>query len=167
MKVLGSILLIFTLLTSHAFARRTPSPDAARNNVSSADELYLPTEDKAAQLYVHEIGHGEPAVVLHSGYRAEYSYLLDAVRGLENKNQVIFTEEMLEFQPQEFIAEGDKVVVLGHGRWRAKSTGQTAESDWVHVFTRRNGKTVSFREYSDTAAALKSFTTQQFTAAAR
>src|SRR5687767_1503238 len=39
-----------------------------------------------------------------------------------------------EFVPHEFIAQGDKVVVLGHGEWTAKETGMDFDSDWVHVF---------------------------------
>lgn len=62
------------------------------------------------------------------------------------------TEEAEEFEPKEFIAQGDDVVVLGHYRWRMKSTGRVAESDFVHVFVVRNGKIASYREYTDTAA---------------
>ena len=40
--------------------------------------------------------------------------------------------------PREFIAQGDKVVVLGHGAWTTRDTGRDFESDWVHVFTVEN-----------------------------
>src|SRR5215210_5597289 len=33
-------------------------------------------------------------------------------------------EEVQQFQPQEFVAQGDRVVVLGHERCRIKSTGR-------------------------------------------
>lgn len=65
------------------------------------------------------------------------------------------TQESQHFEPKEFIAQGDTVVVLGNYRWRVKSTGRTIESDWVHVFTVRDGKTMNFREYFDTAAAVE------------
>jgi pimeloyl-ACP methyl ester carboxylesterase len=93
MRVLRPILLTLTLLISPTVAQRTRTPDAARGNVQGADEWYLPTEDKAAQLYVYEIGRGEPVVVLHGGFGAEYSYLLDAVRGLENKYHFIYYDQ--------------------------------------------------------------------------
>lgn len=52
-----------------------------------------------------------------------------------------------EFTPKEFIAQGDKVIVLGHSAWTAKGTNVDLDSDWVHVFTVRDGKVAAFREY--------------------
>lgn len=52
-----------------------------------------------------------------------------------------------EFSPKEFIAQGDKVVVLGHSAWTTKETGNDIESDWVHVFTLSAGRVAAFREY--------------------
>jgi ketosteroid isomerase-like protein len=63
------------------------------------------------------------------------------------------TQEPQQFEPQEYMAEDDKVVVLGRYAWRAKATGDEFESDWVHVFRISNGKLASFREYSDIHAA--------------
>jgi uncharacterized protein len=56
------------------------------------------------------------------------------------------------FEPDEFIAGNDSVVVLGHERCRVKTTGRVVEAKWVQVFTLRDGKISRFREYSDTAA---------------
>src|ERR1700694_2228360 len=44
-------------------------------------------------------------------------------------------QEVLEFEPLESVAQGDKVVSLGHYKWRVKATGREFESDFVHVFT--------------------------------
>jgi len=63
--------------------------------------------------------------------------------------------EVLEFEPKEFIAQGDKVVALGHYSWRVKATGREFSSDWAHVCTVRNGRIVRFQEYMDTAAEMK------------
>ena len=38
-------------------------------------------------------------------------------------------------EPQEFIAEGDQVVVLGRERLTAKPTNGSWESDWAMVWT--------------------------------
>ena len=55
------------------------------------------------------------------------------------------------FEPREFVAQGDKVVALGH--YAAKTpSGRGFESDFVMVFTVRNGKIVQFQEFSDSAA---------------
>ena len=58
----------------------------------------------------------------------------------------------LQFEPQEFIAQGDKVVALGHYAWSVKPTDRVFESDWAEVFTVQGGKITRFREYADTAA---------------
>jgi uncharacterized protein len=60
--------------------------------------------------------------------------------------------EFEQFEPQEYIAQGDKVVVLGHERQRVKATGEVVEDDWAMVFTLRGGKITKFRNYEDTAA---------------
>lgn len=61
------------------------------------------------------------------------------------------------FEQNEFIADGDKVVVLG--RWAAtvNATGNHWDSDLVHVFTISEGKISAFREFFDNAAASKAF----------
>jgi ketosteroid isomerase-like protein len=56
------------------------------------------------------------------------------------------------FEPREFIANQDKVIVLGAQRWRVKSTGRVYEDEWAHVFTIDNGRIIKFQEYHDTAA---------------
>jgi ketosteroid isomerase-like protein len=56
------------------------------------------------------------------------------------------------FQPNVFVAEGDRVVVLGTETSRIKATGKVLELHWAHAFTLRNGKVVAFHHYFDTAA---------------
>lgn len=67
------------------------------------------------------------------------------------------TLEPLSFEPQNFIAEGDTVVVTGAASWRVKSTGQSYNTPWVHVMTIRDGKVARFQHYNDTAAAEAAF----------
>jgi ketosteroid isomerase-like protein len=62
-------------------------------------------------------------------------------------------QDVITFNPQEFITQGDKVVVLGDYSWRVKSTNKEFGSDWAHVWTVRDGKLAGFKEYTDTAAA--------------
>lgn len=66
-------------------------------------------------------------------------------------------EEFSTFEPHEFIAQGDKVVVLGKAVATVKSTGRTAETDWVHIFTVRDGKITGFQEFFDTAAMERAY----------
>ncbi len=60
--------------------------------------------------------------------------------------------DILDFQPREFVADGDRVLVVGWERFKVKATNRTAEVDWIMAFTVRNGKVAIFREYSDTKA---------------
>jgi hypothetical protein len=66
-------------------------------------------------------------------------------------------QEAIEFDPREFIAQDDKVISLGHYKWRVKETGREYESDFVHIFTIRDGKIAGFREHFDTAAAAAAY----------
>lgn len=74
--------------------------------------------------------------------------------------------EFEQFAPREFIAQGERVVVLGHSRDRVRATGHTVENDWAMVFTLRGGKVAGFRSYEDTAAVVSGFTMPKRTAAA-
>jgi len=62
------------------------------------------------------------------------------------------TQTAVLFEPREFIASGNKVVVLGVQRWTVNATGRTYEDQWAHVFTVEDGKITQFQEYHDTAA---------------
>lgn len=55
------------------------------------------------------------------------------------------------FEPKTFIADADRVVVLGESTVRVKATGKVLDDQWAHVFTLRAGQVVSFQEYIDTA----------------
>jgi len=68
--------------------------------------------------------------------------------------------EMEKFEPRDFIASGDKVIVLGGERGRVKSTGRTFDNDWAMVFIVSDGKISSFRSYEDTAAVAGAFGSQ-------
>ena len=60
-------------------------------------------------------------------------------------------QDFSEFSPREFLSAGDRVFVLGHYAATMRNTGRKAASDWVHIFTVRNGKVVAFLEFTDTA----------------
>ena len=69
--------------------------------------------------------------------------------------------EITAFEPHEFVAQGDQVVVLGRETGQVKSTGRTFQSDWAMAFTLRNGKVVRFQEYADTANLEAAFSSAQ------
>ncbi len=65
--------------------------------------------------------------------------------------------DVLDFQPREFVGEGDRVFVAGWTREKVKATNRTFETDWVMAFTVRNGKVTNFREYLDTQAIASAY----------
>ena len=55
-------------------------------------------------------------------------------------------------EPPEFVAQGDRVLVVGFARGRIIATNRTFEDDWVFAITVRSGKVANIREYIDTQA---------------
>ena len=64
--------------------------------------------------------------------------------------------EPQQFDLNDFIAQNNKVVVLGYQKGRAKPTGRPYETEFVNVWTIRDGKFIEFRVYNDTAALVES-----------
>jgi ketosteroid isomerase-like protein len=67
------------------------------------------------------------------------------------------SQDVLSFEPREFVAQGDKVVALGSYRWRVKKNGREYGGEWAHVFTVRDGRIAAFHEYMDSAAAAAAY----------
>ena len=55
-------------------------------------------------------------------------------------------------EPREFIAQGDRVLVVGFATGKVKATKKTFEDHFVFAITVRNGKLANIREYIDTQA---------------
>lgn len=80
--------------------------------------------------------HGKAAVAQWFGHVAEN----DAIQA---------------FEPREFLAGADHVTVLGWERTQALPRGGVFETDWVHVFSLRDGQVCRFIGSYDTAAVAK------------
>jgi ketosteroid isomerase-like protein len=73
--------------------------------------------------------------------------------GLENLLQKANeTVETSYPEPPEFIAQGDRVLVVGVATGKVKATNKPFKDDWVFDITIRNGKLTKIREYIDTQA---------------
>jgi ketosteroid isomerase-like protein len=67
--------------------------------------------------------------------------------------QKAFAEvEMTYPRPPEFVAQGDRVIVIGVATGKIKATNKPFKDDWVFDITIRNGKVAIIREYIDTQA---------------
>jgi ketosteroid isomerase-like protein len=60
--------------------------------------------------------------------------------------------DIIRFEPKEFIAQDDRVVVVGDETTRVKATGKTVDVRWVHVFDVRNQTIAAFEEIGDVTA---------------
>ena len=55
-------------------------------------------------------------------------------------------------QPPEFIAQGDRVLVVGCATGKIKATNRPFKDEWVFDITVRDGKVAHIQEYIDTQA---------------
>jgi len=55
-------------------------------------------------------------------------------------------------EPPEFVAQGDRVLVVGFAKGKVKATNRTFEDHFVFAITVRNDKLTNIREYVDTQA---------------
>jgi len=55
-------------------------------------------------------------------------------------------------EPREYVAQGDRVLVVGFARGKVKATNRTFEDHFVFAITVRDGKLTNIREYIDTQA---------------
>ena len=72
--------------------------------------------------------------------------------GLEDLLQKASEMEISSPTPPEYVAQGDRVLVVGFAKGKVKATNKTFEDDWVFAITVRNGKLTNIREYIDTQA---------------
>jgi uncharacterized protein len=62
--------------------------------------------------------------------------------------------ELLAQDADEFVAQGDRVVMLGACHWKNRKTGKEVHSPKADVMRLREGQIVDFMEFYDTATAI-------------
>jgi hypothetical protein len=87
-----------------------------------------------------------PADLPTAGVRTGHAQVEEFFRSLAA------TADILRFEPRDFIAQGDRVVVLGDDTSRVKATGKAVDFRWTHVFTLHEGKVIAFEEIGDVSA---------------
>lgn len=85
-----------------------------------------------------------------------WSYTVDG-RGPQGVADGVFKPLMVEWSrfalvPSGFMADGDTVVSLGDFTGAHRRTGKSVTARYAHVWTVRDGKIASFRQYIDTLA---------------
>src|ERR1700687_2359890 len=87
-------------------------------------------------------GENWPLAGTHSGHAGLAAVLQKASEEVE----------MTYPKPPEFVAQGDRVLVVGVATGRIKATNKPFEDHWVFDITVRDGKVTNIREYIDTQA---------------
>jgi len=87
-------------------------------------------------------GEGWPLAGTHRGHAGLADLLQKASETLETSYPT----------PFEFVAQGDRVLVVGFAGGKIIATNKTFEDDWVFAITVQNGKLTNIREYIDTQA---------------
>lgn len=72
--------------------------------------------------------------------------------GLENLLATASSSIETSTEPREFVAQGDRVLVVGFATGRIMATNRSFEDDWIFAITVRDGKLTNIREYVDTQA---------------
>ena len=81
-----------------------------------------------------------------AGTYRRHAGLADLLQKASEKLETSFPE------PPEFVAQGDRVLVVGFATGKIKATNKAFEDHWVFAISVRNGKVTKVREYIDTQA---------------
>ena len=132
--------------------------DVQTNNLATVHTVY----DAFGRGDIQTILDGcAPNIAWHSGGSHDDFAAFGPRTGLDGVKSffkdVAENNQFSSFEPQEFLASGDKVVVIGHYGITQKKTSKHLESDWVHVFTFSGGKCIRWRELNDSAAFYKAY----------
>lgn len=87
-------------------------------------------------------------------YAGDYRGTEEATLFLAKVGQAV---EVIEMQPWKFIAQGDDLATWGRQRFRRLATGHEWESEFAHIITLRDGRWLHFRDFANSALAVKAF----------
>src|SRR6202162_5807476 len=81
-----------------------------------------------------------------AGTHRGHSELADVLQKASEKVEMTYPK------PPEFVAQGDRVLVVGVATGKIKATNKPFKDYWVFDITVRDGKVTNIREYIDTQA---------------
>lgn len=86
--------------------------------------------------------HGVPWTKTRMGPEDVRGYLVGLTTDMDTEH----------FTVDQYVSQGDTIVMIGATAWRHRSTGKRLETPKVDVWRFKDGKAVAFFEYYDTAA---------------
>lgn len=63
-------------------------------------------------------------------------------------SNILNNTEIINFEPQQYIVEGDTVVVLGQEHQKVKKSGKELKQKWVQVYTVENDLITRMEEFA-------------------
>ena len=136
-------------------SQQTASTPTAEENTNLArsvyDAFFQGDLDAMLDLYTDDIDwevYGPSTIPTAGPHKGK-----EEVRAFFGKVNDLLESE--KFEVQQYVSQGNTVVALGEYTWRSKVTNRMLDAHFVHVMTISNGKIASFREYTDTAAAIE------------
>lgn len=88
------VLSLLIILAQDPASTTPPHPPLGpMDHASVENEWYLETDDGHCELFVWEVGSGDPLVVVHGGFGAEHSYLYDALRSVASDRRLVFYDQ--------------------------------------------------------------------------
>lgn len=63
-------------------------------------------------------------------------------------NNILNNTEIINFEPQQFICEGNMVAVLGQEHQRVKKSGKELKQKWVQIYTVENDLITRMEEFA-------------------
>lgn len=63
-------------------------------------------------------------------------------------NNIMVKTEIINFQPEQYIVEGNTVVVLGQEHQRVKRSGRELKQKWVQIYTVENELITRMEEFA-------------------
>jgi ketosteroid isomerase-like protein len=83
--------------------------------------------------------------IVHEGRRGAAEFFTAVDESLEPQ----------QLELRDFIAQGNKIAVLGYQKGKAKLTGGPYEIEFVHLWSVGDGKFTELRVFNDTASLVK------------
>lgn len=96
---------------------------------------------------LRSLADGKPGVDFTREVRSKDEFMRYFAGLLENW-------EMIHYTTDDFVVDGDRVVMRGSTAWKNRKTGRVVETRKVDFVTFRDGKMVEFDEFYDTAAMM-------------
>lgn len=98
-----------------------------------------------------EINFYGPAIIPYAG---TYNGMTEARQFFET---VLSSVDIHQFEPEQFLSDGNMVTVTGALHLTARSTKRSFKSDFAHVITVKDEKWLRFRDFMNTAVAADAF----------